>query len=56
MHPLAHIFNRISHGEIMIPDKNLMEKSPLTQVIEQGGNQDDIPVEGGLGDAVMLIK
>ena len=55
-HSLAHVFDGISHGEIMIPDKNLMEKSPLTQVIEPGGNQDDIPVEGGLGDAIILIK
>ena len=55
-HSIAHIFDGISHGEVMIPDKNLMEKSPLTQVIEQGGNQNDIPVEGDLGNAVMLIQ
>ncbi|MCD6582011.1 MAG: hypothetical protein J7K90_09440 [Desulfuromusa sp.] len=53
---LAHVFNGIPHGEVMIPDEKFMEKSPLTQVIEQGGNQDDIPVEGGQGNAVMLIQ
>ena len=56
MHPLAHVFNGIFHGEVMIPDKKLMERSPLTQVIEQGGNQDDIPVESGQGNAIMLIQ